>query len=132
MAFICEKEGTPCGSCSHLRYNEYEARYECFAEQDMKECHEQNMEGVTAESEKKPDAVFTREEAANIVEAFENVLEDQNITLSSPEDKEKDPDNAARLYGSTYYDLLDAIEEALKAVVKRVKDGSEVIEDQFN
>lgn len=54
--------------------------------------------------------VYTHDIAARIVECFENVLEEQDITLTSPEDDEKDPDNAARLYGSTYYDLLDATE----------------------
>lgn len=37
----------------------------------------------------------------------------QDITLTSPEDDEKDPDNAARLYGSTYYDLLDDTESVV-------------------
>ena len=54
--------------------------------------------------------VYMRDIAAQIVENFEDVLEEQDITLTSPEDDEKDPDNAARLYGSAYYDLLDATE----------------------
>ena len=54
--------------------------------------------------------VFTHDIAARIVENFESVLDEQDITLTSPEDDEKEPDNAARLYGSAYCDLLDATE----------------------
>ena len=38
------------------------------------------------------------------------MFEEQDITLTSPEDNEKDTDNVASLYGNTYYDLLDATE----------------------
>ena len=54
--------------------------------------------------------IYTHDIAARIVENFENILNEQDITLTSPEDDEKEPDNAARLYGSTYCDLLDATE----------------------
>lgn len=54
--------------------------------------------------------VYTRDIAAQIVENFENVLDEQDVTLTSPEDDEKEAGNAARLYGSAYYDLLDAVE----------------------
>ena len=54
--------------------------------------------------------VFTHDIAARIVENFESVLDEQDITLTSPEDDEKEPDNAVRLYGSTYCDLLDVTE----------------------
>ena len=54
--------------------------------------------------------VYTHDIAARIVENFESVLDEQDITLTSPEDDEKELDNAARLYGSTYCDLLDVTE----------------------
>lgn len=57
--------------------------------------------------------INTREEAANIVEMFEDVLDRYNITVPSPEDEDRDPDNDARLFGSTYYELLDLVEEKL-------------------
>lgn len=57
--------------------------------------------------------IYTRDEAMVIVELFENVLDKYDITIPSDEDDERDPDNTARLYGSTYYGLVDAVENAL-------------------
>ena len=57
--------------------------------------------------------VYTHDLAAVCIEEFENLLESQNITLSSPEDTEKDPENKASIYGSTYSTLLENIENIL-------------------
>lgn len=57
--------------------------------------------------------IKTREIAARIVDQFEEVLELADITVPSPEDEEKDPDNGAALYGSVYADLLDSVEQEL-------------------
>ena len=54
----------------------------------------------TIETDTLTELVYTHDIAARIVENFENVLDEQDITLTSPEDDEKEPDNAARLYGS--------------------------------
>ena len=71
--------------------------------------------------------VYTHDIAARIVENFENILDEQNITLTSPEDDEKEPDNAARLYGSTYCDLLDATE----AIVIQTLEQAGVSHDKY-
>lgn len=63
--------------------------------------------------------IYTRNEAAQIVELFENVLNDYDITVPSPEDDDREPDNKAALYGSVYFDLLDDIENYLIDMLNR-------------
>lgn len=65
--------------------------------------------------------VYTHSEAADIVEMFEDVLDEYNIRIPSTEDDERDPDNDAKLYGTTYFNLLDRVEGKLLAVIKRAK-----------
>ncbi|MCI8373752.1 MAG: hypothetical protein HFI75_15425 [Lachnospiraceae bacterium] len=77
--------------------------------------------------------VYTRDIAAQIVENFENVLEEQDITLTSPEDDEKEPDNAARLYGSTYCSLLDVTEAIIIQTLEQAGiSHDKYIADQFS
>lgn len=57
--------------------------------------------------------IYTHDEAARIVELFEDVLCAHNMKVPSPEDDQRDEDNAAALYGSTYSDLLDEVEDVL-------------------
>lgn len=57
--------------------------------------------------------LYTHDLAAACLEQFENVLSEQNIVLTSPEDDEKEPDNEACIYGSTYSNLLDNIESII-------------------
>ena len=78
------------------------------------------------------DEIYTHDEAMLIVEAFEDLLEKNDITIPSPEDDEKDPDNKARLYGSTYSDLLDDVETMIKGILSRHKPDTKVIEDVFS
>ena len=47
-------------------------------------------------------AIFTHDEAMQILELFEDVLEEHDITIPSPEDDDREEDNTARLYGSVY------------------------------
>ena len=76
--------------------------------------------------------IYTHDEAALIVEAFENVLEKYGVKLPSPEDDEREEDNEAPLYGSTYGDLLDTVENALLMILGRYEAGAEVIPDVFS
>lgn len=80
---------------------------------------------------KKLEPIYTHEESANIVELFENILDQNGIKIPSPEDDEREPDNAACLYGSTYSDLLDEIEYSLVDMLNRQRDGAKVIADEF-
>ena len=76
--------------------------------------------------------IYTHDEAARIIELFEEILCANDIIVPSPEDDEKDDDNAAVLYGSTYSDLLDDVEEALLEIVKKAKSGQDVIPYEFS
>ena len=73
--------------------------------------------------EKKP--IYTRDEAAKIVEMFENILVENDVSIPSPEDDERDPEDKLGLYGSTYSDLLDGVEEVLKSMLLRRGGSSE-------
>ena len=57
--------------------------------------------------------IYTRNEAARIVDMFEDILCENEIKVPSPDDDQRDPDNDASLYGQTYSDLLDTVEERL-------------------
>ena len=83
--------------------------------------------------------IYTRDEAARIVEMFENILVENGISIPSPEDDDRDPDDKLGLYGSVYSDLLDEVENALvKIIIRRgphgdqIKDLNEVITGEFS
>lgn len=76
--------------------------------------------------------IFTHDEAAKIVELFEDVLSDYGIKIPSPEDDERETDNAAVLYGSVYSGLLDSVENKLIDLLDRCKNAYEVITDRFS
>lgn len=77
--------------------------------------------------------IYTHDIAGAIMEDFENVLDKYNIKVPSPEDKDRDPDNYAALYGSVYSDLMDKIEYRLVDLAKAIQDGNtEIVEGQFS
>ena len=76
--------------------------------------------------------IYTRDEAAAIVEMFEKVLEEKGMVVPSPEDAEKDPDNDAPLYGSVYFDLLDEVETRLINILGKHNQDVEIIEGDFS
>lgn len=78
------------------------------------------------------DTVFTHDIATHVVDRFEAVLDRYDITVPSPEDDDREPDNNARLYGSVYSELLEAVEVALIDVFKKAKAGAELIPDRYS
>ena len=76
--------------------------------------------------------IYTHDEAMLIVEMFEDILRQYNIRVPSPEDDEREADNEAALYGSTYSDLLDCVEDRLNEILGRHTTDSEVIRDKFS
>lgn len=76
--------------------------------------------------------IYTHDEAADIVDAFESLLELHNVGLPSPEDDEREPENMIGLYGSTYSDLLDCVEAKLCAVLDRCRQGEQITEGVFS
>lgn len=57
--------------------------------------------------------IYTHNVAAQIMDQFENLLEEHDITVPSPEDDERGEDNNARLYGTVYGDLMEDVERLL-------------------
>ena len=78
------------------------------------------------------DKIYTHDEAAKIVEIFENALGKAGIVIPSPEDEEKEPDNHACLYGSVYSNILDSVENILADLLKRSSNGADIIPDVFS
>ena len=76
--------------------------------------------------------IYTHDEAALIVEEFETVLEKYGVKIPSPEDDEREEDNEATLYGSTYSDLLDSIEAALIDLLDRHSVGTPIVQYTFS
>lgn len=77
--------------------------------------------------------IYTRSEAADIVELFEMVLDKYDTRIPSPEDDEREPDNEAKLYGSTYFNLLDEVEAKIVSLLTRIGEGqNEIVEGVFN
>lgn len=56
-----------------------------------------------------------RQLAIQILEVFEDFLEEKNIEI--PNEEKKENPNAARLYGEDYYNLEDRVTEILKEVL---------------
>ncbi len=77
-------------------------------------------------------AIYTHDEASKIIELFEDILYVNDIIIPSPEDDEKDEDNMAAIYGSTYSDLLDEVENILVGLAERAKNGHEIITYKFS
>lgn len=90
------------------------------------------------EKKNQQEPVYTHDLAAECVELFENILDAQDVTLTSPEDNEKEEGNGtrlygstcARLYGSTYSELLDNVEDIFVVLLK--KYGVPFVEDEFS
>lgn len=76
--------------------------------------------------------IYTHDEAMLIVEMFEDILSEHGIKVPSHEDDEREPDNEAALYGSTYSDLMDRVEENLVDLLARHKPDTEIIEGEFS
>jgi len=76
--------------------------------------------------------IYTRNEAALIVELFDGLLTGNGIKVPSPEDDQREADNEAALYGSVYYGLLDEVEATLIDLLTRHAPDTEVVTDVFS
>ena len=76
--------------------------------------------------------IYTHDEAARIVEVFEEILDMYGIRVPSPEDDERDPDNAAALYGSTYSAVFEDVEDMLIELLKRAEAKAIIIPWEFS
>lgn len=71
--------------------------------------------------------VYIRNETADILELFDDLLIKHGIKIESPEDDEREEGNDAALYGSTYGELFDEVECMLMHICENVKAGEEVV-----
>lgn len=78
------------------------------------------------------DKIYTHDEAMLIVEMFEDILSTYDISVPSPEDDEREPDNMVGLYGSTYSDLLDSVEDRLIEILNRHEQNCEIVQGEFS
>lgn len=78
--------------------------------------------------------IYTRDEAAKIVDKFDDVLVKYDVFVPSPEDDDDDRGiGETGLYGSTYDDLLNYVEDRIKAVIKVVQTGDYlIVPDKFS
>ena len=77
-------------------------------------------------------AIYTHDEAAHIVEFFEDVLDEYGIKVPSPEDDERDSDNEAKLYGSVYWNLMDEVEERIINLLQAHKPDTAVVKYAYS
>ena len=75
--------------------------------------------------------IYTMNEAANIIDLFEDLLDKYDITVPSEDDADRTEDNAARIYGTEYSELLDTIQTRLAMLTALVKNGAEVVTDRW-
>lgn len=71
--------------------------------------------------------IYTHEEATRFISEFEKILSEHDIHMPSPEDDERESDNMVGLYGSTYDQLLNTIEEYIIDILDRRDNGDEVV-----
>ena len=76
--------------------------------------------------------IYTHDEAARIIELFEYILDEYDIKIPSPEDDERGADNDAKLYGSVYANLLDAVEDSIITMLHTYEQGAKLIKYVFS
>lgn len=76
--------------------------------------------------------IYTHDKALQIVEEFDNILVKYGIEVPSPEDDERDPDDMVGLYGTTYADLLDIVEDIIIDVLNQHKSDDEILVGKFS
>ena len=111
--------------CSMQLYNEFAKGFKLGMQLTTEGMSEHNE----AKTVKK---IYTHDEAARVIDAFEDVLSKYDIHVPSPEDDEREPDNMIGLYGSTYSDLLDDIESMLIDLISTATHGAEVVSGEFS
>ena len=78
------------------------------------------------------DTIYTHDEAARIIDIFEEILEEHDIKIPSPEDDEREEDNMAGLYGSTYGEVLDKIEERIICILAKHSQETKICSYVFS
>ena len=66
--------------------------------------------------------IYTHDEAALIIERFENILSQYGIHVPSPEDDDRDEDDM----------VGDDTEDMICSIISRCKAGAEIVEGRFS
>ena len=78
--------------------------------------------------------LYTHDEATLIAGSLEEILEEYDICVPSAEDDEREEDNMIGLYGSTYSDFVDRIEDIVIDFAIRTsenKNSKEIYSDNW-
>lgn len=81
--------------------------------------------------------LYTHDVAALVIEKFEDLLDQKDISIPCADgdeqaERESDPDNGAKLYGTEYSDLLDEIEATVIDAAMDVERGAEIVKYVFS
>lgn len=76
--------------------------------------------------------IYTHDEATRFISEFESILSEYDIHIPSPEDDDREPDDMVGLYGSTYDQLLNTIEEYIIDILDRRDNGDEVVKYEYS
>jgi len=79
---------------------------------------------------RRKEVIYAHDEAARIVELFEDVLVNNGVKIPSDDDSQRGEDNDAALYGNVYSDLLDEVEGMICRLFSK-KEEAGVIPDVF-
>ena len=75
--------------------------------------------------------IYIRNETADILDMFDDVLCAHGIKVPSPEDNERGEENEAALYGTVYAALFDEIEGKLTEIALLAQGGEEINIDEW-
>ena len=82
-----------------------------------------------AYSDQEPKTIKLREYSVDICELFEDLLEENDITI--PDDEREGEPDEARLYGTTYsdleYDVLNILNELINDILKHPEANIDII-----
>ena len=78
----------------------------------------EKMAMVIKEREDKKMVVYTREVARDIIEKFEDVLDEHNIDI--PDEDRNGDEGEARIYGMTFAGLLEEVENTVANLLRKV------------
>lgn len=76
--------------------------------------------------------IYTHDIAMQILEEFEQVLMAYGISVPSPEDDERAEEDMTGLYGSTYSDLLDAVEGIVIDTIEKRDNHTKIVKYEFS
>lgn len=104
------------------------------AEEVTDDAHEQALSALPAAPGLK---LYTHDVATLCLEHFEDLLEEKGISVPCADgdeqaDRESEPDNEAKLYGTEYSDLLDNVEARIIDAVMDAQRGAEIVKYEFS